>query len=161
MLPWIRAILLPLFAGKQATMAAMSRHFNWGISLSFARPIISKLINFFYFPSYRIAEQGNTEWKTIRVPPPETTNTFTLYNLQSDNEYEFQVYAVNRLGAGSPSPIIKASTKRNLNSKNLNLENLLKFFSMCFFTAWSFGENIYPTDASGATYIPTVQKPSG
>lgn len=27
--------------------------------------------------------------------------------------------------------------------------------------AWSFGEKIYPTDASGATYIPTVQKPSG
>lgn len=64
--------------------------------------------------SYRLAEQGNTEWKTIRVPPPETTNTFTLYNLQSDNEYEFQVYAVNRLGAGSPSPIIKASTKRKI-----------------------------------------------
>lgn len=28
-------------------------------------------------------------------------------------------------------------------------------------SAWSFGEKIYPTDASGATYIPTVQKPSG
>ncbi|KAH7639027.1 protein turtle [Dermatophagoides farinae] len=88
--------------------------------------------------SYRISDQGDAEWKTIRVPPPETTNTFTLYNLQSDNEYEFQVYATNRLGAGQPSPIIRASTK-----------------------PWSFGEKIYPTDASGATYIPTVQKPSG
>ena len=67
------------------------------------------IINFY---SYRISDQGDAEWKTIRVPPPETTNTFTLYNLQSDNEYEFQVYATNRLGAGQPSPIIRASTKR-------------------------------------------------
>lgn len=62
--------------------------------------------------SYRISDQGDAEWKTIRVSQPETTNTFTLYNLQSDNEYEFQVYATNRLGAGQPSPIIRASTKR-------------------------------------------------
>ena len=61
--------------------------------------------------NYRISDQGETEWKTIRVPPPESTNTFTLYNLQADTEYEFQVYASNRLGAGLPTQPIRASTK--------------------------------------------------
>src|SRR5699024_6320645 len=45
------------------------------------------------------------------VPPPESTNMFTLYNLQADTEYEFQVYASNRLGAGLPTQPIRASTK--------------------------------------------------
>lgn len=66
--------------------------------------------------SYRVSDQGDTEWKTIRVPSirvssPEITNKFSLYNLQADTEYEFQVYASNRLGVGDKSPTIRASTK--------------------------------------------------
>lgn len=34
---------------------------------------------------------GGGEWKSIRVPPPESTAAFTLYNLQAGTEYEFQV----------------------------------------------------------------------
>ncbi|KAJ6223357.1 hypothetical protein RDWZM_001902, partial [Blomia tropicalis] len=60
---------------------------------------------------------SDAEWKTIRVPPPETTNHFTLYNLQSDTEYEFQVYASNLLGPGLPTQPIRATTKvKNLES---------------------------------------------
>lgn len=31
----------------------------------------------------------------------------------------------------------------------------------CTGTVWDLQKGIYPTDAYGATYIPTVQKPSG
>lgn len=62
---------------------------------------------------YRMSDQpdqSESDWKTIRSP--EGFTTFTLYNLQQDTEYEFQVYSRNILGDGLPSPIIKAKTKR-------------------------------------------------
>ena len=93
-----------------------------------------------YHLSYRISEQGEPEWKTLKIPPAsdDKASSFTLYNLQADTEYEFQLFSSNMLGNGNPTPVIRASTQ-----------------------AWSFGDKIYPTDASGATYIPNVQKPSG
>ncbi|KAI1287486.1 Protein turtle [Halotydeus destructor] len=85
---------------------------------------------------YRMAEQGDSDWKTIRSPDGFTT--FTLYNLQQDTEYEFQVYSRNILGDGLPSPIVRASTK-----------------------PWTYTENgsvNLPTDGYGSTYIPPVSK---
>lgn len=58
-----------------------------------------------------MAEQGDSDWKTIRVYPDGAT-TFTLYNLQQDTEYEFLVYSRNMLGDGLPSPMVKTKTKR-------------------------------------------------
>ncbi|XP_055945123.1 protein turtle-like isoform X2 [Argiope bruennichi] len=86
---------------------------------------------------YRLADQGISEWRTVRVVP-EGSTTVTLYNLQPDTEYEFQVLSRNILGDGLFSPIVKARTK-----------------------TWDYLGGVYPTDAYGATYIPTVQKPSG
>ena len=77
---------------------------------------------------------ADADWKTIKVYP-EGSTTFTLYNLQQDTEYEFQVYSRNILGDGLPSPIIRARTK-----------------------AWTYTENgpILPTDGYGSTYIPPI-----
>ncbi|XP_054718152.1 protein turtle-like [Uloborus diversus] len=86
---------------------------------------------------YRLADQGISEWRTVRVVP-EGATTVTLYNLQPDTEYEFQVLSRNILGDGLFSPVVKARTK-----------------------TWDYLGGVYPTDAYGATYIPTVQKPSG
>ncbi|RWS31959.1 protein turtle-like protein [Leptotrombidium deliense] len=83
---------------------------------------------------YRMADQGESDWKTIRVYP-EGSTTFTLYNLQQDTEYEFQVYSRNILGEGLPSPIVRAKTK-----------------------FWETNTGvILPTDGSGSTYIPPIQ----
>ena len=57
-----------------------------------------------------MVDTGDSNWKTIRVYP-EGSTTFTLYYLQPDTEYEFQVYSRNLLGEGLPSSIIKAKTK--------------------------------------------------
>ncbi|KAG8193648.1 hypothetical protein JTE90_024012 [Oedothorax gibbosus] len=86
---------------------------------------------------YRLADQGVSEWRTVRVIP-EGATTVTLYNLQPDTEYEFQVLSRNILGDGLFSPVVKARTK-----------------------TWDYLGGLYPTDAYGSTYIPTVQKPSG
>lgn len=37
----------------------------------------------------------------------------------------------------------------------------LIFFCLFFCAAWDYLGGLYPTDAYGSTYIPTVQKPSG
>ncbi|XP_067132158.1 protein turtle-like isoform X17 [Centruroides vittatus] len=85
---------------------------------------------------YRLADQGESDWRTIRVQPDGAT-AFTIYNLQSEKEYEFQVLSRNILGDGLFSPIIRAKT------------NL-----------WDF-KSVYPTDSYGSTYIPTIHRPSG
>ncbi|KAF8796220.1 Protein turtle like protein [Argiope bruennichi] len=59
---------------------------------------------------YRLADQGDSDWRTIRVYPDGAT-TFTVYNLQADTEYDFQVLSRNKLGDGMFSPIIRAKTK--------------------------------------------------
>ena len=41
----------------------------------------------------------------------ETSSGFTIYNLQSDTEYDFQVFATNSKGQGPGSDIIRARTK--------------------------------------------------
>lgn len=64
-----------------------------------------------------MADQGDSDWKTIRVYP-EGSTTFTLYNLQQDTEYEFQVYSRNILGDGLPSPVVRSQTKREFSAAN-------------------------------------------
>ncbi|XP_022245546.1 protein turtle-like isoform X2 [Limulus polyphemus] len=86
---------------------------------------------------YRLVEQADNPWRTMRVEPDETT-TFTIYNLQPSSEYEFRILSRNSLGDGMFSPTVKTKT-----------------------SPWDFLGRVYPTDAYGATYIPTVQKPSG
>ncbi|XP_022243932.1 protein turtle-like [Limulus polyphemus] len=86
---------------------------------------------------YRTAEQGDSPWRTMRVDPDEAT-TFTIYNLQPSSEYEFRVLSRNTLGDGMYSPTVTAKT-----------------------SPWDYLGGVYPTDAFGATYIPTVLKPSG
>lgn len=61
---------------------------------------------------YRLADQGVSEWRTVRVIP-EGATTVTLYNLQPDTEYEFQVLSRNILGDGLFSSVVKARTKSN------------------------------------------------
>ncbi|XP_053203536.1 protein turtle-like isoform X3 [Panonychus citri] len=87
---------------------------------------------------YRMVDTGDSNWKTIRVYP-EGSTTFTLYYLQPDTEYEFQVYSRNLLGEGLPSSIVKARTKV------LDVSN---------------GQSM-PTDGYGSTYIPSVLKSTG
>ncbi|XP_067143840.1 protein turtle-like isoform X3 [Centruroides vittatus] len=86
---------------------------------------------------YRLKERDENDWRTIHVQPKGVT-TFTIYNLQSNAEYDFQILSRNILGDGQFSPIVKAKTKE-----------------------WDYLGGVYPTDAYGATYIPTVQKPAG
>lgn len=68
----------------------------------------------FFFPififRYRLAQSDDSGWKTMRVQPSDS-KVFSIYNLQSDMEYEFQVYATNSLGRGPGSDLIKAKTK--------------------------------------------------
>ena len=66
------------------------------------------MINFFKF-RYRLSDQTDSDWKTITIPSLGTS--FTLYNLQSETEYQFQMFSKNLLGTGLPSPIITAITK--------------------------------------------------
>lgn len=47
----------------------------------------------------------------MRVQPSDS-KVFSLYNLQPDQEYEFQVFATNSLGRGPGSDVIKARTKK-------------------------------------------------
>ncbi|XP_076321273.1 protein turtle homolog B-like isoform X2 [Tachypleus tridentatus] len=86
---------------------------------------------------YRLMEQVDSPWRSMRVDPDEATK-FTIYNLQPSSDYEFRVLSRNTLGDGMFSPTVKART-----------------------TPWDYLGGVYPTDAYGATYIPTVQKPSG
>lgn len=92
-----------------------------------------------YIIWYRMTgdQATDADWKTIKVYP-EGSTTFTLYNLQQDTEYEFQVYSRNILGDGLPSPVIRARTK-----------------------AWTYTDPnspVLPTDGYGSTYIPPIQK---
>ncbi len=75
--------------------------------------------------SYRFSDQGDTDWKTIRVPPPESLTAFTLYNLQSDTDYDFQVFSSNRLGVGLASPIVKARTKSKTSFLSILINEIL------------------------------------
>ncbi|KAI2798215.1 Protein turtle B [Blomia tropicalis] len=59
---------------------------------------------------YRFADDDESGWKTMRVQPPDS-KAFSIYNLQSDSEYEFQVFATNQLGRGPGSEPIRARTK--------------------------------------------------
>lgn len=94
-----------------------------------------------YVVWYRLADQGDSDWRTIKVIPDATT-TITLYNLQPESIYDFQVLSKNVLGDGMFSVIVKAKTK-----------------------TWEYPTGtdapIFPTDVHGSTYIPTVQRPSG
>ncbi|CAG2164487.1 unnamed protein product [Oppiella nova] len=89
----------------------------------------------FFSIRYRFSDEDETGWKTIRVQPPETTSTFTIYNLQTDTEYDFQVFASNSLGRGMGSNIVRARTK-----------------------SWDSVNGQFPTDAYGSTYMP-IQEP--
>ena len=66
------------------------------------------MIIFFKF-RYRLSDQTDSDWKTITIPSLGTS--FTLYNLQPETEYQFQMFSKNLLGTGLPSPIITATTK--------------------------------------------------
>jgi hypothetical protein len=71
-----------------------------------------------------MADHGDTDWKSIRVLSPSST-TFTLYNLQPNKEYEFQVYSKNDLGEGVPSPVVRAKTKSEFLFAQLVAFNLI------------------------------------
>ncbi|KAF7491097.1 Protein turtle [Sarcoptes scabiei] len=62
--------------------------------------------------SFRILNLNNfDDWRTIYVPSSETGNQFTLYNLKSDTQYEFRMYAMNEIGLSDPSPVFIAKTE--------------------------------------------------
>ena len=64
-----------------------------------------------FFFRYRLSQDDDSGWKTMRVQPSDS-KVFSLYNLQPDQEYEFQVFATNSLGRGPGSDVIKARTKK-------------------------------------------------
>nr|XP_046912205.1 protein turtle-like isoform X2 [Dermatophagoides farinae] len=72
---------------------------------------------------YRLAQSDDSGWKTMRVQPSDS-KVFSIYNLQSDMEYEFQVYATNSLGRGPGSDLIKAKTKSKPDVE-LSLQNIV------------------------------------
>ncbi|KAG8194491.1 hypothetical protein JTE90_013246 [Oedothorax gibbosus] len=87
---------------------------------------------------YRLADQGDSDWRTIRVYPDGAT-TFTVYNLQADTEYDFQVLSRNKLGDGMFSPIIRAKTKS---------------------ADYVGGSASSTTESSSSTVTPITEKPS-
>lgn len=64
-----------------------------------------------YTISYRQADTGDY-WKSIRVYP-EGSTAFTLFKLEPNSEYEFQVVSRNAIGEGEPSRLVRARTKGN------------------------------------------------
>lgn len=80
-----------------------------------------RLINFILFilsfltvfaDRYRFSEDDESGWKTMRVQPPDS-KAFSIYNLQPNTDYEFQVFATNQLGRGPASDIVRAKTTDN------------------------------------------------
>ncbi|OQR68508.1 protein turtle-like [Tropilaelaps mercedesae] len=91
-----------------------------------------------YIIWYRLAQQEDVDWRTIRVVP-ENAVALTIHNLQPESTYEFQVLSRNAFGDGYFSEKVLANTSK-----------------------WNYIEGAYPTDAYGATYIPTVNRtPTG
>ncbi|XP_022658535.1 protein turtle-like [Varroa jacobsoni] len=91
-----------------------------------------------YIIWYRLAHQEDVDWRTIRVVP-ENAVALTIHNLQPESVYEFQVLSRNAFGDGYFSEKILTNTSK-----------------------WNYIEGAYPTDAYGATYIPTVNRtPTG
>nr|XP_027205598.1 protein turtle-like [Dermatophagoides pteronyssinus] len=72
---------------------------------------------------YRLSQDDDSGWKTMRVQPSDS-KVFSLYNLQPDQEYEFQVFATNSLGRGPGSDVIKARTKKKPDVE-LSLQNIV------------------------------------
>jgi len=86
---------------------------------------------------YRMADHGDSDWKSIRVYP-EGSTTFTLYNLAPNTFYEFQVYSRNILGEGLPSPIIRAKTKDEVKLKpdpprNVTIQKVSQGYAISWF----------------------------
>ena len=54
----------------------------------------------------------------MRVQPPDS-RAFSIYNLQPETEYEFQVFATNALGRGPDSETVSARTKSKAEVENL------------------------------------------
>ncbi|GAV09247.1 hypothetical protein RvY_18819 [Ramazzottius varieornatus] len=90
-----------------------------------------------YIIWYRHFGSSQRQWRTLRVRPDDATS-FTVYNLSPDTLYEFQVLSRNQLGDGMFSEAITART--------LDIDSFV---------------TVFPTDGSGATYVPTIIKPSG
>ncbi|XP_050688156.1 protein turtle-like isoform X4 [Eriocheir sinensis] len=80
---------------------------------------------------------GSRTWSQIEVKPKGSTSV-TIYNLDPEHTYEIQVQGKNALGDGMFSDIITATTK-----------------------VYDYSMVVFPTDASGATYVPTILNPSG
>ncbi|XP_074597808.1 protein turtle-like isoform X2 [Brevipalpus obovatus] len=87
---------------------------------------------------YRQLDGSDSTWKTIRVYP-EGSTAFTLFKLQPDTEYEFQVYSHNTVGDGEGSPIVRARTKAHDPSRNPSLS----------------------IDSHGSSYLPDLAKSTG
>ncbi|XP_055351996.1 protein turtle-like isoform X2 [Paramacrobiotus metropolitanus] len=86
---------------------------------------------------YRQFGSSSRQWRTLRVRPDDATS-FSVYNLSPGTMYEFQVLSRNQLGDGLFSDPIVVRT--------MDIDSYA---------------TVFPTDASGSTYVPSIVKPSG
>jgi len=86
----------------------------------------------------RYRQGGVHNWIPVDVDPPLSTRA-EIHNLQPGTVYEFQVVGKNVLGDGMYSNLVTEQTKE----------------------LHEYNEIVFPTDAHGSTYIPTLFRPSG
>lgn len=137
----IVAILLQLSIGSQAIMVDTSRRSIWAIG-------------------YQVKGMPSGRHYVYHHQRQQTHSHCTIFNQTPSMSFKcmhpIDLDPVCQQHQHVPQPKVFLST----NLHNRHDKPTLHLF-LLFFSAWSFGEKIYPTDASGATYIPTVQKPSG
>ncbi|XP_061164705.1 uncharacterized protein LOC133173705 isoform X4 [Saccostrea echinata] len=103
----------------------------------------------FFMIWYRSVNGQVAQWSTMQVIPKSAT-VFTVYGLTPDTLYEFKVLSRNNLGSGNFSEIVQAKTKGNTTKT----------------TPRSPGDEAklptaLPTDSSGRTYYPIINKSIG
>ncbi|UXI20801.1 hypothetical protein NH340_JMT06743 [Sarcoptes scabiei] len=86
---------------------------------------------------YRLAKDDDSGWKTMRVQPSDS-KVFSIYNLQPDTEYEFQVFASNQLGRGRGSEVVRSKTK-----SKPDVEQQLSSSCKCF-VSFFLSLSLYP-----------------
>ncbi|XP_063848407.1 protein turtle-like isoform X2 [Scylla paramamosain] len=108
-----------------------------------------------YIVWYR--SQGSRTWSQVEVKPTGSTSV-TIYNLNPDHPYEIQVQGKNALGDGMFSDIITVTTKGDSGTPAGTRSSTVDPTTT---PVYDYRIVVFPTDSSGATYVPTILNPSG
>ncbi|XP_048773272.2 uncharacterized protein LOC125678683 isoform X5 [Ostrea edulis] len=103
----------------------------------------------FFLIWYRSVNGQVSQWSTMQVIPKSAT-VFTVYSLSPDTMYEFKVLARNELGTGNFSEIVQARTKGNATTTTPRPPGDEAILPTAL-----------PTDSSGQTYYPIINKNIG